>query len=61
MHKKNSPFLVLFYEAFPGWDIDITSFLTYTNPKPQYIVLLCQLTLYFVGAKDETTEGEHEQ
>ncbi len=53
--------MVLFYEAFPGCDIDITSFLPYTIPKPQYIVLLCQLTLYFVEAKDETTEGEHEQ
>ena len=61
MHKKSSPFLVFFYESFAGWDIDITSFLPYTNSKPQYIVLLCQLILYFVEAKDETTEGEHEQ
>ena len=48
-------------QALRGSVMSITSFLTYTNPKPQYIVLLCQLTLYFVEAKDKTTEGEHEQ
>lgn len=61
MHKKSSFFLVFFYEGFALWDIDITSFLPYTIPKPQYIVLLCQLILYFVETKDKMMEGEHEQ
>lgn len=51
MSQKTCPFLVYFYTLFLGQDIDITLFLPYTVPKPQYIVLLCQLTLYFVDMK----------